>query len=251
MSKKIKKCFMICLIILILINITSINASENDTDSLEIINDDTIEINENTLNSQDTTEDTLSQHPNNQTEECLTQSQNEEILSDFTPFRTQIAISVNDTSAFEDTGNITINMHFSFITPDHNGEFSTYNINIYENDTLIKKINIGDLNLPEVKRSVTYTADVPFTYTIHPNSYLTTSLFGIYSNTLHFEEIKNNNLIKSLNDTQILIDNMYSSNRSWNNSVKSLRKAIDLATSNGIITLTDINFIQDTIETSK
>ena len=69
MSKKIKKCFMICLIILILINITSINASENDTDSLEIINDDTIEINENTLNSQDNTEDTLSQHPNNQTEE--------------------------------------------------------------------------------------------------------------------------------------------------------------------------------------
>ncbi|WP_458452908.1 Ig-like domain-containing protein [Methanobrevibacter sp.] len=209
-----------------------------------------IEINQNTLNSQNIEEDNLSQTRDNQTDdELLTQNQNDEILSDFMPFNTQVAITVNDTSAFEDTGNITINMHFSFATPYSDGEFSTYNIHIYENDTIIKKINIGDLNLPEVTPGVIYAADVPFTYTLHPNSYLTTSLFEIYSNTLHFEEIKNNTLIKSLNNTQILIDNTYSSNKSWNNSVKSLKKAIDLTANMGTITLTDINFIQDTIET--
>ena len=250
MSKRVKKYLLISLIIIILINITSIDATENNTNSLEITNDNTIEIDENTLNSQHIEEDNLSQNFNNQTyDNLLSQSQNDEILSNFMPYNPEIAITVNDTSSFEDTGNITINMHFSFVTPYSDGEFSTYNIHIYENNTLIKKINIGDLNLPEVKPGVTYTADVPFTYTLNPNSYLTTSLFDTYSNILHFEEIKNNTVIKSLNNTQILIDNTFSSNQSWNNSVKSLQKAIDLAVNGGTITLTDINLLQDTIET--
>ena len=244
---KLKKYIFIILIIFILTSLTSISASENNTtEELQVTND---EINEHSLSSFDIKENDLSQHNTNQTDqELLMQNQNDETLSDFAPFYTQIEITVKDTTDFETTGNITLNMHFSFRTPWSDGEFSTYNIHIYENDTLIKKINIGDLNLPEVKPSVTYTADVPFTYTIHPNSYLTTSLFDTYSNTLHFKEITNT-ILKNLNNTQINIDNTYSSNKSWTNSVKSLQKAIDLATSNGIITLKDINLIQDTIET--
>ncbi|WP_458405218.1 Ig-like domain repeat protein [Methanobrevibacter sp.] len=220
------------------------DVAEMNDDKLNIYEND-----ENSLNSLDIKDDTLSQNTANQTDsEILMQNQNDEILSDFAPFYTQIEITVNDTSNIETTGNITMNMHFSFRTPWSDGEFSTYNIHIYENDTLIKKINIGDLNLPDVKPSVTYIADVPFTYTVHPNSYLTTSLFGTYSNTLHFKEIKST-ILKNLNITQINIDNTYSSNRSWTNSVKSLQKATDLATPNGIITLKDITLIQDTTET--
>jgi len=88
---------------------------------------------------------------------------------------------------------------------------------------------------------------VPFTYTVHPNSYLTTSIFGVYSNTIHFENIKNT-IITNLNNTQINIDNIYS-NKTWNNSINSLQKAIELAKNNGTINLNNIQLIHDTTET--
>lgn len=244
---KINKYMLFLLIVLILINITNINAVENDTDSLEINNEDLIEINDNT---QKTCEDNniLSSEENAIQDELLAQNLNEEILSSFEPFNTQITLTVNDTSTFESDRNITVNMHFSFITPSNDGEFPTYNINIYENNTIIKTLNIGELNLPEVVKSITYTADVPFTYTVHENSYLTTSLFGVFSNTLEFKNIKDF-IITNLNNTQINIDNTYSSNKSWTNSIQSLQKALNLAENNGIINLDNIKFLQDTTET--
>lgn len=187
---KLKKYLLIITILFIILNITCINATENNTVELELNNDNTINMTENTQNSQEN--NLLSQNINNQTpqQEILTQNKNEDTLSSFIPYSTQITLTVNDTTDFETTGNITINMHFSFITPFHDGEFKTYDINVYENNTLIKKINIGEQNLPELQTSTTYVADVPFNYTVHPDSYLTTSLFGEYSNTLKFENIE-------------------------------------------------------------
>ncbi|WP_296874301.1 Ig-like domain-containing protein [uncultured Methanobrevibacter sp.] len=241
---RIEKIILFLLILLILVNVTNISAAENNTDSLNAMNEDTIEINEN-IND----DDAIAYCQENTTQsEMLLQNQDEDTLSDFSPYSTKITLSIKDTVDFETTGNITMNMHFSFVTPFSDGEFSNYNIHVYENDTLIKKINIGDLNLPEVKPKVTYTADVPFTYTIHQNSYLTTSLFGVYSNTLYFEKVKNT-YITALNTTQINIDNTYASNETWNNTLKSLKKALEQASNNGVIDLNNIILIHDSDET--
>ena len=242
---KIKKYILITLILLILLNISCICATENNTDELEITDENNLE----NITCQNSDDALMQSEEINQTnQEILTQNHKEDILSDFSPYSTQITLTINDTSDFETTGNITVNMHFSFITPWHDGEFPTYDINVYENSTLIKKINIGDENLPEVQPRVTYVADVLFNYTVHSNSYLTTSLFGVYSNTLKFENIKDT-IITNLNNTQIIIDNIYTSNATWTNSIESLRKAIALAKNNGIINLNSIQLMQDITET--
>ena len=245
---KLKKYLLILTILFIILNITCINATENNTVELELNNDNTINMTENTQNSQEN--NLLSQNINNQTpqQEILTQNKNEDTLSSFIPYSTQITLTVNDTTDFETTGNITINMHFSFITPVHDGEFKTYDINVYENNTLIKKINIGEQNLPELQTSTTYVADVPFNYTVHSNSYLTTSLFGEYSNTLKFENIEKI-ILTNLNITQINIDSTYNSNETWTNSIRSLQKALELAKNNGTINLNNIQLIQDITQT--
>ena len=242
---KIKKYILITLILLILLNISCICATENNTDELEITDENNLE----NILCQNSDDILMQSDEINQTnQEILAQNHEEDILSDFSPYSTQITLTINDTSDFETTGNITVNMHFSFITPWHDGEFPTYDINVYENSTLIKKINIGDENLPEVQPRVTYVADVLFNYTVHSNSYLTTSLFGVYSNTLKFENIKDT-IITNLNNTQIIIDNIYTSNATWTNSIESLRKAIALTKNNGIINLNSIQLMQDITET--
>lgn len=253
---KIKKYTILLLVLLIFLNISSIYATDNNTAELEINNEDTVEINENTLTSEielDTQTNDIASKNNCQNEllgqsntnEILTQNNNEDILSDFMPFSTQITLTVNDTTNFETTGNITINMHFSFATPSHDGEFATYDINVYENNTLIKKMNIGELDLPDVIPSVTYNADVLFTYTVHDNSYLTTSLFGVYSNTLQFEKIKKIDQY-TLNNTNILINNQtIISDNTWRNNITSIKKALELIKNNQTLQLNDVNIIQD------
>ncbi|PWB87548.1 Ig-like domain-containing protein [Methanobrevibacter thaueri] len=244
----IKKYFLIIIILLIFLNLTCIYATENNTEDLATNNENNLEdiLCQNNQNY----EDTLSQNDEiNQTnQEILTLNKQEDTLSDFEPYNTEITLIINDTGDSEVSGNITVDIHFSFTTPWHDGEFPTYDFNVYENNTIIKKINIGDQNLPEIQPNVKYTADILFNYTIHSNSYLTTSLFGVYSNTLKFEKIKNT-IITNLNNTQINIDNTYTSNKTWNNSVESLRKAIMLAKNNGTINLNNILLIQDTDKT--
>ena len=145
-------------------------------------------------------------------------------------------------------------MQFSFTVLEHTDEFKSHNITIYENDAIIKTLNIGEQNLPELGivsifgNSVKYNANVLFNYSVHDNSYLTTYLFGTYSNTLHFEKIKNI-YVTNLNNTQINIDNIYFSNETWNNTINSLKKAIYYVKDNGTIFLNNINIIQDTTET--
>ena len=255
---KLKKFLIIIIILFILTNITCINATENNTHELELNNEKTIEINKNLQNSIENNE--LSQNYDNQTQpEILTQNnENENILSEFLPVNTQITLTINDTKDLESTGNVTVNMDFSFRAINHNGEFKTHNITIYENNTLLKSLNIGEQNLPELDLipetpgshpEINYKANLLFNYTVKSNTYLTTSLWGTYSNTLYFEKIKE--ISTSSINNNIIIDNTISSNETWTNSIKSLKKAIELVKNNGTITLDNILLIQDINETIK
>ncbi len=239
------------LIITILINISSINATENNTDIIDTINEDTIcSVDENSISKSN--DDDKNLH-----EEIITQNSNaEDKLSEFLPAVTQITLTINDTSELETNGNITINMHLSFTALEHNGEFKSQNISIYENNTLIKTLDIGELNLSELgivtgtgaDSSIPYQADLTFDYTIHDNSYLTTSFYGTYSNTLQFEKIKNIEKY-TLNNTNILINNQpLSTNNTLSNNITSLKKALELIKNNETLTLNNINFIQEKSE---
>lgn len=245
----IKKYLLIILILLILINITSINATDNN-------NETDIKC-ENILDSYENTDDILSQlnedtpHP-----DTLTQNNDDEMLCEFQLENTEITLTVNDTKNFETTGNITVNMHFSFEALHNNGEFTSQNITIYENNTIIKTLNIGEQNLPELgiitghgtSSIIKYQADLLFNYTVHDNSYLTTSFYSTYSNTLQFEKIKMMQN-QTLNNNNIIIDNTFYSNETWNNSIKSLKKTLELVKNNGEINLNNINILQDTSQT--
>ena len=251
---KIKRYIILLLILLIFVNLSSIYATDNATDELQINNGDPIDIDETICTYVNDEDEVFQSDEINQTnQEILTQNPQEDILSDFEPYNTEITLTVNDTSDFETTGNITMNMAFSFTAIEHNGEFTAQNISIYENNTLIKTLNIGEQDLPELGiitgiGSIYYKANILFDYTIHDNSYLTTSLFGTYSNTLEFKTLKNT-IPVNLNTTQINIDDIYCSNKTWTNSIKSLKKALELAKNDGIIYLNNIDFIQDTSET--
>ena len=252
---KIKTYILIFLISLVLLNIASIYATENNTSELEINNGNNPE---NILckNSENNEDAVLKTNEINQTDEILTLNNDESKLSTLDTYYPNVTLTVTDTSDFETTGNITINMHFSFSVINHNGEFTSQNINIYENNTLIKTLNIGEQNLPEMPivtprdNRILYQADLLFDYTVHDNSYLTTSILSYYSNTLKFEKIKDT-IITSLNDNSIIIDNVYYSNRTWTNTVESIKKALSMAKNNGTITLNNISIQQDTTETVK
>ena len=244
---KIKKYLILLLILCIIINITSINAEENNTAELKTNNENTVEIVENTDYSYD---NNLSQNYDNQTskQEILSQNNDDNVLSEFSPVSTGITLTIKNTTDFETTNNITINMHLTFVAVAYGGEFPTYNITIYENNSIINTLNIGELKLNEPVKYERYYADIPFNYIVHENSFLTTSLFGVYSNSLYFKNVENT-VINYLNNTQIIIDNIYTSNQTWNNSIKSLKKALEQVKNNGIITLNNIQLIQDTEET--
>ena len=185
-----------------------------------------------------------SNHKNQKSHGALTQSYADETLSEFMPFSKTISIDVNDTSSFEETENVTIKIHFSFNTPFYDGEFPSYNISIYENNTIIKKLNIGELNLPEVVAKVTYEADVTFDYHVHDNCFLTASLFDIYSNPILFEKketpIPESGTITIDNNTPLQITN---------NSLETIQNALNLAKNNGTIQLNNIDILQDINET--
>ena len=117
-----KQIFLITLILLILLNISCICATENNTDELEITDENNLE----NILCQNSDDILMQSDEINQTnQEILAQNHEEDILSDFSPYSTQITLTINDTSDFETTGNITVNMHFSFITPWHDGGKTT------------------------------------------------------------------------------------------------------------------------------
>ena len=223
---------------------------ENNTGDLETNDENPIEIDEDILSTYDNHENAPSQKNENMTHsEILSQNDNEEILSNFIPLETQITLTVNDTEYFETTGNITINMNFSFTTINNDYiQPSDYDIIIYENNSLLKILNINPENIIKTGSagSVTYyKANFLFNYTVRDNSYLTTSIFGVYSNTLQFEKIKNMNQY-TLNSTNILINNQtVISNNTWLNNINSIKKALEIINNNETLQLSNINIIQD------
>lgn len=143
---KIKRYMLILFILLVLVNISGINAVENNNHTLESVDG-------NTINTTGNTQDLLlQQNENTNQQDILTQKNNKEILREFDPWNTEITLSLNNTTNFETTGNITINMHLKFVAAIYDGgEFPRHNVTIYENNSIIKKINIGEQNLPEPK----------------------------------------------------------------------------------------------------
>ena len=150
------------LILLIFLSINSIYAFDNNTVDLEINNENTLTSELNTHTNQINESSTQNNCPN----ELLTQSNENEILSQnnnneedilskfeistYSSEKPSFTLSINDTKDFETTGNITIKMHISFTAIYHDGEFPSQNISIYENNTLIRTLNIGEQNLPEL-----------------------------------------------------------------------------------------------------
>ena len=243
---KMKKYIIILIILFILINILPINATDNNTTQLVELND------ENSIELNKTNDKTLTTSFADENEIETQNNMEENKLSTFTPVSTQITLSINDTQELETTGNITINMQFSFTALEHDGEFTAQNINIYENNTLIKTLNIGEQNLPELEiitghsasSAIEYKANILFNYTVHDNSYLTTSLFGVYSNTLQFEKIKKIDQY-TLNNTNILINNQtIISDNTWTNNINSIKRALELIKNNETLQLNNINILQ-------
>ena len=111
---KLKKFLILLIILFILINISCINATENNTNELEINNKNPINIDENILNNElnQTDNEMLGESINDENSIQLQNNMDNDKLSTFEPVLTQITISVNDTEKLETTGNITINMQF-------------------------------------------------------------------------------------------------------------------------------------------
>ena len=161
---KIKRYIILILILLIFVNLSSIYATDNATDELQINNGDPIDIDETICTYVNDEDEVFQSDEINQTnQEILTQNQ-QDILSEFLPWNPQITLTIKDASQLEATGNITVNTHLSFTAISHNGEFKSQNISIYENNTIIKTLNVDELNLPELGygSSIPYQADFTF-----------------------------------------------------------------------------------------
>ena len=162
----------------------------------------------------------------------------------------ELTITVNNTNDFNKTGNITVNIHVTGKFTMGENEFNKTSLIIYENDTIIKQKNLSELNLPPYQHYTTpgnYTFDITFPYHVQDKSILKVYAFGIYSNTLVFEKLNNLQLI-NLTNNNIIIDNNIISNINWTNSINSIKKALELVENKGTIHLSNFNIIHDTNE---
>ena len=238
---KIKKVILITILLIsTLLFLTTVNATDNITSTLVDIDQNQIEI---SLN--ETSENVGQDNDNgeNITDNVLSQNTNKENLQELQ----------NETNAYEtiefETNNITIKIIF----------ISTYSywmldqeISIYEDNIPMKNISFRDYNmygysgneLDENGNRILifkYVKDLNLEYR-NNISQLTAPLFiNIYSNTIKLEK----NIYIPLTDTNIFINNQATSNKTWNNSIKSMEKAIKLANDNDKIFLNNIYFIQD------
>ena len=233
--KNKKRIILILLILgLFFIAMSNVNAENNSTINLNQTNTNPIEIddyNQENVVSKTNTEDKV--------------GDNIYIVPRYSSI--EHTITVNNTTDFDKTGNITVNIHVSGKFTMGEEEFNKTSLLIYENDTLIKQINLNELNLPPYQHYSTpgnYTFDITFPYHVQDKSMLKVYVFGIYSNTLVFEKLNSLQLI-NLTNNNIIIDNKIKSNSSWTNSINSIKKALDLVENNGIIHLSNLNIIHD------
>ena len=160
-------------------------------------------------------------------------------------------ITVNDTSEFNKTGNITVNIHVTGKFTMGEKEFNKTYLIIYENNTIISQKTLNELNLPPYQHFTTpgnYTFDISFPYHVQDKSRLQVYIFGIFSNTIVFEKL-NKIQLTNLTNNNIIIDNKIRSNNNWTNSINSIKKALDLVENEGTIYLSNLNIIYDQNET--
>ncbi len=254
---KNRKIILILMILgLFFIALSNVNAEDNSTVTLNQPNtedvgiieaDSTINIDESNQNSTNI----IKTEDYNQ-ENVVSKTNTEDKVGDniyIVPRYSSIehTITVNNTTDFDKTGNITVNIHVTGKFTMGEEEFNKTSLIIYENDTAIKQIKLNELNLPPYQHYSTpgnYTFDITFPYHVQDKSMLKVYVFGIYSNTLVFEKLSNLQLI-NLTNNNIIIDNKIKSNNSWTNSINSIKKALDLVENNGIIHLSNLNIIND------
>ncbi len=236
---KLKKYILIILILLMLATMTSIHATENNT-NINDINENLTSINE---------DQSILETPQNNTETPLKINENQDPplsyldYSNGAVYNTQLTLTVKNSSSSSTTQNVTINLHLDWDLYMSQSHYNKCQIQIYENSTIIKTIKISDQNLEYIENAH-QTLDTSFAYTVKDKTELQATLLQINSNTLSFEEQKNINL-NTLKNNTILINNINYSNENWTNQLKYLKKAINDAPTNSIIHLNNITFLND------
>ena len=159
-------------------------------------------------------------------------------------YQTQLTLSVIDTTSFNSTKNITINIHLDWNLYMNENYYNTNTIFIYENNNMIKNYTISELENAEYEHNKHQILDIPFNYTVKDRTELKATLLQIDSNILSFEEMKNITLT-NLKNNSIIINNNYFSSEDWTNQIKYLQKAINEAPNNSIIHLNNITLVND------
>ena len=241
-----KRIILILLIIGIILTISTVNATEDIQDPY---NQTVINMNENIEINEYNQENMII--GNKEHEPII---QNSYIYSEGNDiYRTKLTLTINDTTTFNTTGNITLNIHMTSHLKCDEKYFNNTALKIYDNNTQIGQLILGQQNIPPYKyydgnEANIYTCDITFPYHVQYKTGLTVFVFGVYSNVLSFDKMQTTQLT-NLTSNSININNRIHSNSSWTNSIKSIQKAIELAQNGDTIFLSNINILSNLKET--
>ena len=251
---KNRKIILILILGLFFIALSNVNAEDNSTVTLNHSNtedigiseaDSTIDTDESNQNSADIVK--IKDYNQKYTSIDNTNKVGENVYIGSKYPSIENTITVNDTSEFNKTGNITVNIHVTGKFTMGEKEFNKTYLIIYENNTIISQKTLNELNLPPYQHFTTpgnYTFDISFPYHVQDKSRLQVYIFGIFSNTIVFEKL-NKIQLTNLTNNNIIIDNKIRSNNNWTNSINSIKKALDLVENEGTIYLSNLNIIHD------
>ena len=251
---KNRKIILILILGLFFIALSNVNAEDNSTVTLNHSNtedigiseaDSTIDTDESNQNSADIVK--IKDYNQKYTSLDNTNKVGENVYIGSKYPSIENTITVNDTSEFNKTGNITVNIHVTGKFTMGEKEFNKTYLIIYENNTIISQKTLNELNLPPYQHFTTpgnYTFDISFPYHVQDKSRLQIYIFGIFSNTIVFEKL-NKIQLTNLTNNNIIIDNKIRSNNNWTNSINSIKKALDLVENEGTIYLSNLNIIHD------
>ena len=251
---KNRKIILILILGLFFIALSNVNAEDNSTVTLNHSNtedigiseaDSTIDTDESNQNSADIVK--IKDYNQKYTSIDNTNKVGENVYIGSKYPSIENTITVNDTSEFNKTGNITVNIHVTGKFTMGEKEFNKTYLIIYENNTIISQKTLNELNLPPYQHFTTpgnYTFDISFPYHVQDKSRLQVYIFGIFSNTIVFEKL-NKIQLTNLTNNNIIIDNKIRSNNNWTNSINSIKKALDLVENEGTIYLSNLNIIYD------
>ena len=251
---KNRKIILILILGLFFIALSNVNAEDNSTVTLNHSNtedigiseaDSTIDTDESNQNSADIVK--IKDYNQKYTSIDNTNKVGENVYIGSKYPSIENTITVNDTSEFNKTGNITVNIHVTGKFTMGEKEFNKTYLIIYENNTIISQKPLNELNLPPYQHFTTpgnYTFDISFPYHVQDKSRLQVYIFGIFSNTIVFEKL-NKIQLTNLTNNNIIIDNKIKSNNNWTNSINSIKKALNLVENEGTIYLSNLNIIHD------